>query len=82
MKFLKKKKESKAHKQEFYPCNKSNCRFYGEWVLGWDEENAGIFLPIDGIKKSPMGQASYMTKLAICLSCIHFKKHSNWIIIN
>ena len=66
-------------KQEFYPCEKSTCRFYGEWILKCTENNTGLTLPARGIQRAHAA-TSYITNLGLCLTCVYFKKHNNFIL--
>ena len=55
-------------KKEFYPCNKKDCKFYGEWVKEWDGNRT--YLVSIGLS----------AKLTWCLSCTNFIKQNNFIL--
>ena len=64
-----------AEKREFHPCYRWNCRFYGEWVFGWNETEELMCLPKpENAKKIDPHQL-----MLICLSCMNFERQNNFI---
>ena len=78
-----KKNKGEAQSREFNSCDKSDCRFYGRWLLGWNNLDATLAIPRVGSRTGhrDISNAAYIRLLAICLSCKHFKSHDNYLLI-
>lgn len=67
--------------QTFYPCEKKGCRFYGEWELKINPDGeCHLTLPTAGILKMMNPLGAFSLKLAVCSTCVYFKRHNNFIL--
>ena len=66
------KKRRKVHIEEIFPCEKTNCRYYTEWLQAKDARALYI-------KKTSPDYWTWESSLGYCVTCKHFKQFDNFI---
>ena len=61
-------------KEEFFACDKKNCRFFAAWTRAWNE-----FETVLACSKVGRHNPDPFQALLWCLLCKHFNKPDNFI---
>ena len=79
--FWRKKEKAVWEKKEIYPCEDSDCKFYGLHILANDKNSLRReILWEKRIKSSKKGWVdSYPKSLMWCMVCKNFRPINNWV---